>query len=468
MRKIKDNQGWLEFQSSNLMVTNAYYAKYEAISGLLDRTPKLLELVHQDLEEALRVENRESERRGGFVYTSEMVLRLTLCQVLEGASLRGIVVRVDDSHCLRRFTRIHEGPMMGHTALCQLRNAIAPETWAAINQALAEAAVEHAEITGEKLRLDTTAVETNIHYPTDSSLLWDGYRTLDRLIRETREVFASSVGNRRSHLAPIKRLATLIARKGRGKGRKAKDLKRLYSRLIAAVDGICGWSEQIAFDLELESRRVRSPEMAAWMERLVDEFRHYVPLIRRVIWQTSERVVHDRPVENDAKLFSIFEEHTELLIRGKAGKSVEFGHMLQIQQTGEKFITDYTIFEKKPAEPALVRPALESHRELFGHFPEILAGDKGYWSGPEFEGLAKDVAVVSLPKKGSRTQAEKEREHDSLFRLAQAFRAGVEGSISFLKRILSLGRCMRKGWKYYSATVGSTVFAHNLLVLTRC
>ena len=468
MRKIKDNQGWLEFQASNLKVTNAYYAKYVAISDLLDRTPKLLELVHQDLEKALRLENRESEKRGVFIYSSEMVLRLTLCQILEGGSLRGIVVRVDDSHCLRRFTRIHEGPMMGHTALCRLRSAITPETWTAMNKTLAKAAVKRGEITGEKLRLDTTAVETNIHYPTDSSLLWDGYRTLDRLIREARTMFERLVGKKRSHLKSTKRLATLIARKGRGKGKKAKDLKRLYSRLIAAVGGICGWSEQIVIDLELESRHVHSPEVAARMNRLINEFRHFIPLIRKVICQASERVEHNRPVENDAKLFSIFEQHTELLIRGKAGKNIEFGHMLQIQQTGEKFISDYSIFEKKPAEPALVRPALESHQELFGHFPKVLAGDKGYWSGAEFEGLAKDVAVVSIPKKGNRTPAEKEREHDSLFRLAQAFRAGVEGSISFLKRILSLGRCMRKGWKHYSATVGSTVFAHNLLVLTRC
>ena len=120
MRKKRDTQGWLEFQPSNLKLTNEYYARYEAISEILDETPRVLELVHRDLEAALEDENRESKRQGGFVYTSEMVFRLALCQILEGASLRGIVVRVDDSHCLRRFTRIHEGPMMSHTALCRL------------------------------------------------------------------------------------------------------------------------------------------------------------------------------------------------------------------------------------------------------------------------------------------------------------------------------------------------------------
>ena len=161
---------------------------YEAISDLLDGTPKLLDLVHRDLEAALNDENLERKRRGAFCYTSDMVLRLVLCQIIEGTSLRGIVVRVDDSNYLRRFTRLYDGPMMGHTALCQLRNAIRPETWRRLNRVLAQAAVQDNLITGEALRLDTTAVETNIHWPTDSSLLFDCYLTLGRLVGEARGI----------------------------------------------------------------------------------------------------------------------------------------------------------------------------------------------------------------------------------------------------------------------------------------
>ena len=113
-------------------------------------------------------------------------------------------------------------------------------------------------------------------------------------------------------------------------------------------------------------------------------------------------------------------------------------------------------------------PALGSHKKLFGRFPESIAADKGYWSGSELEKIPDEVAAVSIPKKGRRNNAEQEREHDPLFRLAQAFRAGVEGSISFLKRVLQLGRCMNKGWQNYASTVGATVLAHNLLVLSRC
>jgi len=234
------------------------------------------------------------------------------------------------------------------------------------------------------------------------------------------------------------------------------------------VDGICDWSNEVANRLTLTNACRRDSEFTDELNRLIVQLRHFEGLGRRVVWQATERVLHARPVPNEDKLFSIFEEHTELLKRGKAGKDIEFGHMIQIQQTGEKFITDYEVFEMKPAEPALVAPALKSHKRLFGEFPSILAGDKGYWSGEEFEKMPAEIEIVSIPKKGRRTAAEKEREHDPLFRLAQAFRAGVEGSISFLKRILGLTRCMNKGWQHYASTVGATVVAHNLLILARC
>lgn len=468
MRKKKDAQRWLDFQLSNLKLTNEHYARYEAISEILDDTPELLELVHADLRKALKSQNRLLQRKKLFRITSEMVLRLGLCQAIEGASLRETIVRVDDSSRLRSFTGIHDGPMIGHTAFCQLRNAIQPETWKKLNQTLARAAVEKGLITGEQLRLDTTAVETNIHWPTDSSLLLDCYRTLGRLIGEVREIDPEVVGERRVHVKRAKKTALRITRLAHGKRRKASDLKALYQRLIRQVRGICEWTEELCPRLQ---QRLRSNRYG-WFDHLkvegvVEELRHFEELTRHVIWQATERVLEGRAVSNEEKLFSIFEPHTELLKRGKAGKDIEFGHMIQIQQVGGKFISDYEVFEKKPAEPSLIAPALESHQALFGHLPESLATDKGYWG----EGViddARGVKVISIPKKGRRNSFEEEREHDPLFRLAQRFRAGVEGSISFLKRCFRLARCMNKGWRNYASTVGATVFAHNLLILARC
>ena len=469
MRKKRDTQGWIDFQPSNLQLTQEHFGRYEGISRILDGTPGLLEHVHRDLELALELENQEAKRSGGFVYTSEMALRLCLSQVIEGASLREIVVRVDDSHYLRRFTRIHGGPMMNHATLCKLRNAIQPETWKKLNGVLAKTAVAGKRITGEKLRLDTTAVETNIHWPTDSSLLWDGYRTLGRLIDQARAIDSRAVGNRRVHLRRVKRLSALVARRANGKGLKAADLGPLYKDLISRVERVCGWVAEIVATFERGLRAQRYGEFVGGsVEHLLEQLRHFEALTRRVIWQASERVLFDRPVPNEKKLFSLFEDHTELLKRGKAGKDVEFGHMVQLQQVGGKFITDYEVFERKPNEATLVRPALKSHAALFGCPPESVAADKGYWSSEELDGVFDSVDVVAIPKKGRRDATEVKRELDPRFKLAQRFRAGIEGSISFLKRLLRLARCMNKGWKHYVSTVGATVLAHNLLVLARC
>ena len=232
---------------------------------------------------------------------------------------------------------------------------------------------------------------------------------------------------------------------------------------------MCDWVTRLVPELARGLRSERYGEFAHdTVRKLVEQLRHFEALTRQVIWQASERVLFGRPVPNEKKLFSLFEDHTELLKRGKAGKDVEFGHMVQLQQVGGKFITDYEVFEKKPVEPTLVRPALKSHQALFGCPPESVAADKGYWSSAELEGVFDSVDVVAIPKKGHRDAEQEKRELDPRFKLAQRFRAGIEGSISFLKRLLRLARCMNKGWKHYVATVGATVLAHNLLVLARC
>jgi IS5 family transposase len=253
--------------------------------------------------------------------------------------------------------------MMDYTTLCRLRNAITPASWKEINRLLVEAAVGRGVIDGERLRLDTTVVETNIHYPTDSSLFWDVYRVLGRLMGRAREFDESLVGPKRVH------------------HRRAK---RLYLKI---------------------SRR---------------------------------------------------------------GEPIEFGHMIQIQQVGAKVITGYAAFEKKPREHELVEQALEHHRDLFGKYPECLAADRGYYRSIEaIERLKRKVAMVSIAKKGKRTEEEAGREHDPFFRLGQRFRAGIEGTVSFLKRVFRLSRALAKGWEHFAATIGATIFAHNLLILSR-
>lgn len=205
------------------------------------------------------------------------------------------------------------------------------------------------------------------------------------------------------------------------------------------------------------------------IESLVEELGYYRPLVERAIWQARERVLEGVPVQNREKLFSLFEPHTELLIRGKAGKNIEFGHMIEIRQVEQKFITGYDVFSRKPKEPGLLAPAVREHERLFGTLPGTLAADKEYWAGSEeIRKLEEKIPTVSVAKKGKRNEKEAAREADPFFRHAQRFRAGVEGTISFLKPVLGLTRCFNRGWEHYSSTVGFGIFAHNLLILARC
>ena len=469
MRAKRVNQRGLDFSTSNLKITNEYYARYEAVSTVLDQAPKLLDLIHRDLDKSLKNVNRAGRRRGRpYAYTSEHVLRILICQVVEDESLRGIVVRIDDSNFLRRFVRIDDGPMMDYTTLCNMKNRIRNDTWKAVNRRLAEYAVQSELIDGDKLRLDTTAVETNVHWPADSSLLWDVYRTLDRLIRQAREIDPEAVGSRRLQARRAKRLQQKISRKAANKGRTAQQLKPLYEQLIPMVEDLFGWARSVRKELA-GSRRLTSVMDMAKAAAIVQQIDHYIELGERVVDQARRRVLEGERVPNEEKLFSIFESHTELLIRGKAGKNVEFGHMIQIQQVDGKFITGYDVFDKRPVEYDLLESVLESHKKLFGRYPDELAGDKGYYESMDaIDRLQRKVPMVSIAKKGRRTPEETEREHDLLFRLAQRFRAGVEGTISFLKRMLRLARCFNKGWEHFVSTVGQTILAHNLLVLARC
>tara|TARA_B100001971_G_scaffold209278_1_gene232553 strand:- start:2020 stop:3420 length:1401 start_codon:yes stop_codon:yes gene_type:complete len=465
MRSKINLQSELDFHPSNLHVTNEYYEKYQRVSTILDENPRILNLIHEDLKDELESTATQDAGGGSFKYTSDNVLRIVMCQIIEGRSLRETVIRIDDSHFLRRFVRIYNGPMMDFTMLCRLKNRISPQTWKKINQTLARYALAADLIEGEKLRLDTTAVETNIHWPTDSSLLWDSYRVLARLIEQVRKLDPSLVGNRRLQTRKVKRLYTKISRKASKKPGSEAAIRPLYERLIELVTGICQWADEVCKNLE---RRCHIRSSADLERLLADQIAYYRQLGLGVIDQAARRVLDGEQVPNDQKVFSIFEPHTELLKRGKAAKPVEFGHMIQIQQVASKFITDYEVFEKRPIEHELVKDALKRHKALFGDYPESLAADKGYYESMEaIKNLGKEIEVVSIAKKGKRTEEEVMREADPDFRFAQRFRAGIEGSISFLKRVLGLFRCFTKGWEHFASTIGATIFTHNVLVLAR-
>lgn len=454
MRRKSTEQMYLDFsRESSLKVVREYRAKYEAIGRILGANSDIVRLAHRDLGKHLSTSRSGREAK----YTSEEILRSLVVMFVEDASYREVVIRIEGSEFLRGFVGLGIKPMMDYTFLSKAFGCLSPETWEAINGRLRAYAAKEEKITGEKLRVDTTVVETNIHYPTDASLLWDSYRTLVRLLRQAREQYPWICAKNRFHDRKVKRRYLFITRKAKSTSKRTRrKVKTAYRELIEAVRRVLAISEEAA-----EMLRSVDPFFAP-------ELKHFQALVERVIDQAERRVFEGERLPADEKLYSIFEEHTELIIRGKARKPVEFGHMVLLGQTAEKFISQFRVMPKRIEDKDLLEDAVETHKNDFEEVPSLLTADKGFYeSMKELQKLEKEIETVSICKKGRRNEAEKERESAEEFKAGQRFRAGIEGSISVLKRVFKLGRCLFKGYRNFASSIGCAVFCHNLVALTR-
>lgn len=431
----------------------SYCEKYESIHAILRANPALLDLSHADFVRWLSDSDDGRESR----YTSEELLRSVLVMFLEQDSFRDVVVRIETSEFLRSFIGFgFYKPMMNFTLVSKAFSAMSETTWTAMNEVLGGYALAEKKITGERMRIDTTVYEANIHYPTDSSLLWDSFRVLARLLQRLQQECPELGLKHRYHTKKVKKLAQSIARNA---GSKSKNKQKAVMRWYRTLLGRVRWIVDIA-------KSTKAISVSTLVDLLTIE--HFAGLAQRVVDQAYRRIFKGEKVPADKKLYSIFEEHVELLIRGKAGKPVEFGHMAVVAQNGQKFITHYRSLPTLEADPKLLPECIEAYRKLFGDAPSLLATDKGFYSGADqLATLEETIKTVSICKKGMCTKEQSEREKTKEFKDGQRFRSGVEGSISVLKRAFKLNRCLFKGIKNFAASVGCAVFCHNLVLLTR-
>ncbi len=446
-------QIYIDFSGrSSLKVGNEYRAKYEAISDLLRQNPQIFFLAHCDWSKMLSTS--QAGRRSGF--TSEQILRALIVMFVERDSYRQVVVRIANSEFLRHFVGLGPRQMMDFSFLSRAFGILSDATLEAMNLALSEYATKEEKISGEKLRLDTTVYEANIHYPTDSSLLWDGFRTLARVLGQVQGELPELGIRHRYHIKKVKKLSYFIARNGSSNSKsKKRKVKSTYRMLIGRVRWIVGVAREVLEVLEHAGYEA-------------DELLRFVPIVERIIYQAEQRVFHGIILPTDQKVYSLFEEHTELIKRGKAKKPIEFGHKVLIAQTAGKFIHHYQVLPTQRADTELLEPTIKAHKRLFGLVPEVLATDKGFYKNmDQIERLERDIETVSICKKGRCNQEQYEREITEAFIDGQCFRAGSEGSISVLKRVFKLGLCFFKGYKNYATSVGCAVFCHNLVVLAR-
>ncbi|MFH1742935.1 MAG: hypothetical protein ABIH23_28355, partial [bacterium] len=405
MRSKLNPQDPLDISPSRLKVTREYHEKSRAVDRILAETPKILEVFHREITSLLSKEGRKREA----TYTSDQLLRAILVMEIEGLPYRDAVVRIDDREFLRRFTRLFDGTVMDYMLLCKAYKSVSAEAWRAMNRLLGRYAIDRELIYGISLRADTTACETNIHYHTDSSLLWDCYRVTPRLISRVREYDGRAVGPGRLQDRRVKRLMLRITRQANNKEGNRWRLQKPYRAPAAHVSRILDRSRQVRGKVrEGLEEQVWDLQVGLILTGLVKEMEHYDSLIERVIDQASRRIIDGVKVPNSEKLFSIFEPHSELLIRGKVAKPIEFGHMVLLQQTEEKFITGYEVFEHRPSDESLVDSILQSHQKTFGQLPESFTADMGFYRDmPKLRELESMIPHVSIAKKGMRTEEER-------------------------------------------------------------
>ncbi|MGQ9607557.1 MAG: transposase [Thermogutta sp.] len=448
MRRIREAVLPMAASDEDLPKTvREYRAKYKGVSHILDEHHEVLEAVHEDLKKLSQ--GGRKGRSGDF--TSETILRALVVHAIEGLSLRETVVRIAESEFLQDFLRTRKRAVMDHSFLDRCLQAIRPATWKRVNELLGQKAVAEHKIGTATIRTDTTVVETNIHWPTDASLLWDTWRVASRLLKRGREIVPESCPHR-FHDRKSKGLYLLITRYAKSPSKKRqRKVKGAFRALIERVE----WIVEIADMFCQFAPGWGELELLA----VADELKRYLRPMSKVIVQARRSQLQGEKVPACERVFSIFEPHTELIKRGRREKPVEFGHAMLLCQTPEKFITDYEVFAERPADCTLTGQVIERHEKLFGQRPEVLAADKGFCPDAEaYAALEKQVGTLAIPRR-MRDFA------DKVLRAWQAFRAGIEGTISGLKRAFRLARCFYRGFKHFQGAIGLGVFAHNLVVL---
>lgn len=457
---MRQNEPQVTFAEAEMKAQHVLDPILHRISTLLDRRTDLVDKVHADLTRGLK-----HPRTGRDGVTAAQVLRSFIVLRIKDWDLRELRERVVDGYSLRTFTHFYSGPVPDHRTFNRNFNRLQPETIRRLNDAVVDAAVEMRVANIVKIRTDTTVVETNIHFPTDSGLLWDVVRVHTRLVKQLRGElgamldcdFPDRTRRARRRMQEISRMTS--RQRSRQQIRKYRDLLHVTEEVMQRAAVHVAAAKSLLDHLD--------PMRAAIVNALLTQCEEVRGLGRRVVDQTRRRIIGGEQVPVDEKLFSIFEPHTDLIVRGKARKPVEFGHKVRLVEGGNGLITDYEVLKGNPADQDHVKPTLDHHQNRFGKAPRLVTTDRGFDSKENIVACKQaGVIVESIPQRGGQKTPEREaHEKSRAFKRAQRFRAGIEGRISVLFRGRGMKRCLAHGLDRFDVFVGVAVLANNLLVL---
>ena len=394
---------------------------------------------------------------------AEAILRLLVVQHLYAWSYRETARRVGDSLVLRWFCRVYFRRVPDATTLLRWAQTIRPATLHALLDRVVALARRARVTRGRKLRIDGTVVPTAIHHPTDSSLLVDGVRVLRRAIRRSKPLAQAALAGARdafrTRLRTVRRALQLLHRLARRQGDAAVEARAaVYRTVIAAAERTVGQAERVRAAL---ADAVAHEDRTA--QRLASRLDRDLPLVRRVLDQARRRVLQGQQVPALEKVLSLFEPHTRIITRHKAGAAVEFGRTVVLDEVEGGIVTRYHLLADGEAEQAQLAPALRHHQVLFGRSPRLVTGDRGL-HGPDNDRLRREFGVAHLviPWSGTGNAAQRARERARPWRRRYRWRSGIEGRIASLRRDYGLRRCADHGEVGMERCVGWAVIASNL------
>jgi IS5 family transposase len=425
---------------------------------------ELLAAVHHALQQR-RPHSRTHGRPGT---PAEVVLRMLLLKHIRDWSFADLEREVRGNLLYREFTRIGAEKVPDAKTLGRLAQALGPEVIEKIHARIIALAQELAVVQGRRMRVDTTIVETNIHYPTDSGLMGDGVRVLTRLMKKVTEIAGEAGTKLRDRKRSMQRRLVEIGRASRSKGKAAQEkVQAIYRKLVEVTSRVVGQAKKFSAEIGRGTKQAADVLQQATLEGLRRGLDAFIALVQQVIRQTKARVFGGN-TRTEGKLVSIFEPDTEIIRKGKASKPTEFGKMVKLQEAENQIIIAYEVYDERPNDKDLLVPAVQLHEQRLDRPPELVAGDAGFYSA-HGEATIQDMGVkrVSIPNHSTKSTERRRHQKQRWFRKGQKWRTGCEGRISVLKRRHGLNRCRYKGTAGMKRWVGLGVISDNLINIGR-
>jgi IS5 family transposase len=457
-RQLNFTDGWMAGEAAELW--EDWMRHVDQV--LVDR--QLLETVY----EALARRWTHSRTRGRKGTPAEVVLRLLLLKHVRNWSYAVLEREVRANLVYRQFTRVGAAKVPDAKTLGKLGVALGPEIVERIHRRVVAIAQEHRVVQGRRMRVDTTVVETDIHYPTDSSLLGDGVRVLTRAMKRIGQLARAAGAKLRDRTKSAGRCVLQIGRICRSRTEQGKDrLQQCYRRLLSITGRVVGQAKRFVREVVTGIKGSADLITQLAIQGHCVYLDTMIPRVQQVMRQARERIFGG-DTRSPGKLVSLFEPHTEIIRKGKAAKPTEFGKLVKIQEAEQQIVTHYEVYDQRPSDSDLLIPALAVHEQQFGQPPRLVTADAGFFSARN-EAAAREHGIkrIAIPNPNTHSLERKQLQKKRWFRAAKKWRTGCEGRISLLKRRHGLNRCRYKGSNGIKRWVGLGVIADNLINIGR-